>query len=287
MRLLGQGRACGGISLLHAVGCGNGCAAPIDLWTHVSLTDESLDISEDEHKLLERLIDAWKARDLPLPDGNLGWKINSNIPIGMGLKSSSALLVAARDALSQATGVMISDAVCCNILSAIQIQSGCSITGGRDDIVVCNNHSTILVDVYDEVACRIKRIKMPPMEVFLIIRDLEKSKINIAEFENRKTRFEEIVIDLVSGNPLQAFSKNGQLVGEATGDKDALAICEDIEILTNGRAAISGSGPAIAVICPREENQKIIEHLKSRGLQFIHTRIYQYPELTWEREPWE
>lgn len=82
---------------------------------------------------------------------------------------------------------------------------------------------------------------------------------------------------------MQAFSKNGQLVGEAIGDKDALSICENIEVLTNGRAAISGSGPAIAVICQREENQKIMEHLKSRDLQFIHTRIHQHPELTLER----
>ena len=39
MKVYGSGRAHGGISLLHALGCGNGSSTPIDLWTHVGLVE--------------------------------------------------------------------------------------------------------------------------------------------------------------------------------------------------------------------------------------------------------
>ena len=59
----------GGISLLHALGCGNGSSTPIDLWTYVGLVEGTSIPDGDEHKLLQLLLEAWKERDLPLPPG--------------------------------------------------------------------------------------------------------------------------------------------------------------------------------------------------------------------------
>ncbi|GIS49417.1 MAG: hypothetical protein Ct9H90mP23_0890 [Methanobacteriota archaeon] len=63
----------------------------------------------DEHNLLQSLLEAWKERDLPLPSGELGWLVKSEYQRGMGLKSSSALLMAAVNALSTGNSVILSD----------------------------------------------------------------------------------------------------------------------------------------------------------------------------------
>ena len=44
----------------------------------------------------------WEENGFPLPD-EYGWQISSEIPIGQGLKSSSAISCAAIKALNQAT----------------------------------------------------------------------------------------------------------------------------------------------------------------------------------------
>ena len=80
---------------------------------------------------------------------------------------------------------------------------------------------------------------------------------------------------------------NGQAVAEAMGDEEALSICEDIELRFGCPAAISGSGPAIAIICEPEQTEPVKQHIKSEGLEFVHTRTHHGVELHWEREEWE
>ena len=111
MKVHGIGHGCAGISFLHAAGCGKGCAVPIDLGTTVMLTDAPTPIPEDESGLLGLLLERWSARNLSLPIGELGWVVKSEIPIGMGLKSSTALLVAAQRALCDATQTNMSAAM--------------------------------------------------------------------------------------------------------------------------------------------------------------------------------
>ena len=52
MKVYGSGRAHAGISLLHALGCGNGCSTPIDLSTYVGLVEGPSIPEGDEHNLL-------------------------------------------------------------------------------------------------------------------------------------------------------------------------------------------------------------------------------------------
>ena len=288
MKVYGSGRAHGGISLLHALGCGNGSSTPIDLWTHVGLVEGTSIPEGDEHKLLQLLLEAWKERDLPLPPGQIGWLVKSDIPSGMGLKSSSALLMAAVNALSAANSVILSDNVTFNLISAIQIKAGCSISGGKDDIAVANYPATWIVDANAATGNGLlQQIEFPEKEVIIVLRDMRKGVVEIQSFENLRTRFEQIVLQLRNGSPINAFRMNGQAVAEALNDQEALQICEDIEILFGCPAAISGSGPAIAVICEAEQADLVKEHIKSKGLEFIHTRTHHGVDLHWERDEWE
>ena len=209
MKVYGSGRAHGGISLLHALGCGNGCSTPIDLWTHVGLVEGTSTLEADEHKLLQLLLEAWKERDLPLPSGQIGWLVESDIPIGMGLKSSSALLMAAVNALSTGNSVIVSDNVTFNLISAIQTKAGCSVSGGKDDIAVANFPATWIVDANAGGTGVLQQIEFPEKEVIIVLRDMRKGVVEIQSFENLSPRFEQIVLQLWIGSPINAFRLNG------------------------------------------------------------------------------
>ena len=287
MKVYGSGRAHAGSSILHALGCGNGCSTPIELWTYVGLVEGPLIPEGDEHNLLQSLLEAWKERDLPLPSGELGWLVKSDIPTGMGLKSSSALLMAAVNALSTGNSVILSDTVIFNLISAIQTKAGCSISGGRDDIACSYFPATWIVDANAAGTGIIEQIEFPEKEVIIVLREMQKGAVDAQSFENLRPRFEQIVLKLRNGSPIDAFRMNGQAVAEAMVDEEALSICEDIELRFGCPAAISGSGPAIAIICEPEQTEPVKQHIKSEGLEFVHTRTHHGVELHWEREEWE
>ena len=99
MKTLGEGEARGGVSILHALGTGKGCSVGVNLLTRVKLVDKKSKNLQDEHKLLDSVIKCWKAEGFPLPK-EYGWDIFSEVPIGQGLKSSSALACAAIKSLN-------------------------------------------------------------------------------------------------------------------------------------------------------------------------------------------
>ena len=274
MKVHGIGHGCAGISFLHAAGCGKGCAVPIDLGTTVMLTDAPTPIPEDESGLLGLLLEGWSARNLSLPIGELGWVVKSEIPIGMGLKSSTALLVAAQRALCDATQTNMSAAMCNNLLSSVQLAAGVSITEAIDDITVSSDSSIPWLVAATDVADPLSEPVIVPMkEVFIVIRNQPKAEVNIAEFHDRRDRFEDVVRMLRTDRPIEAFRLNGHLVAEALGDDEATHLCEDIEIETNCPAAITGSGPAIGVLADANQADKLTKFLDMRELNWIRTRM--------------
>ena len=90
MKVLGEGESKGAISILHALGMGRGCSIGIQLATKVQMVEDPVEIEEDRNGLLSAVEKCWRDRGLPTPD-QFGWKVDSSIPIGQGLKSSSAL----------------------------------------------------------------------------------------------------------------------------------------------------------------------------------------------------
>lgn len=247
---------------------------PIDLVTTVMLTDSPTPIPEDESGLLGLLLEGWSARNLSLPIGELGWVVKSEIPIGMGLKSSTALLVAAQRALCDATQTNMSAAMCNNLLSSVQLAAGVSITEAIDDITVSSDSSIPWLVAATDVADPLSEPVIVPMkEVFIVIRNQPKAEVNISEFHDRRDRFEDVVRMLRTDRPIEAFRLNGHLVAEALGDDEATHLCEDLEIETNCPAAITGSGPAIVVLADANQADKLTKFLDMRELNWIRTRM--------------
>ena len=108
MKVLAEANANAAISILHALGLGKGCSIGINLKTTVRLVSEPQKVEGDFHNLLQTIEDIWGENGYPLPE-KFGWQIFSEIPIGQGLKSSSAISCAAIKALNLATWAGLTD----------------------------------------------------------------------------------------------------------------------------------------------------------------------------------
>ena len=132
MTILASGTANGAVSILHAMGIGKGCSIPIKLQTLVNIHDEPRIVLGDQNDLLSHVSSIWRKNGFPLPSV-FGWEIVSDVPIGQGMKSSSALACAALRALDKASWTGLSDFEIVDLAVEAQIRSGCSITGSMDD----------------------------------------------------------------------------------------------------------------------------------------------------------
>tara|TARA_Y100001970_G_scaffold294162_1_gene447788 strand:- start:67719 stop:68546 length:828 start_codon:yes stop_codon:yes gene_type:complete len=264
MRIHGSGNAHAGFSLLHAAGCGKGLAIPLELQTTVFLTNHPIKNHDDEHGLLDELLQLWKSKPVELPSGELGWKVISDIPIGKGLKSSSALLLAAYRALEDATGTSFDLDSKIQELSLIQKNSGCSITGGFDDLTVASGDQKIWSE----------NSELDDNDIFVILPDKNKSKIDINNFKKLESEFLRVNELIQSQRFIDAFRLNGKLVAQAICDDESELICEDIEISVGGcSAAITGSGPAIVILCESYWSPRVIDYLANKNFNWIRTKI--------------
>tara|TARA_B100000482_G_C12495473_1_gene254403 strand:- start:167 stop:433 length:267 start_codon:yes stop_codon:yes gene_type:complete len=77
----------------------------------------------------------------------------------------------------------------------------------------------------------------------------------------------------MSGAALDCLSSNGMAVSAATGDHEALMI-SNLCIASGAVASgISGSGPAIAVVCFEDDTESISEIIDEMGYSSIQTRF--------------
>ena len=109
MALLGVGEANGACSLLHAAGIGYGASLPLAIGVKVALRDNpTRNPPDDPDNLLEAILDVWTEAGHKLPKSDeLYWAVKSDVPPRQGLKSSSAVAVAALRALCAATNTSL------------------------------------------------------------------------------------------------------------------------------------------------------------------------------------
>lgn len=274
MTILGSGNANAGISILHALGLDRGCSIAIDLKTTVNIHDEPLDVQEDYHGLLDAVLYSWRKRGLPTPR-TMGWEVISDVPIGQGLKSSSALACAALRALNESSWTGLSDSEIVDIAVESQMNCGCSVTGSMDDSWAAMGPGWKLVDP-----------RMPASEsilfegdvdddvsVLIILRGRREVEIDANSFSQNSHLFERSLASLTSGSVLDALSSNGMAVASSTDDFEALRTC-NLAIASGALAAgLSGSGPAIAVVCYTVDAENVRNRIEENGLQVIETRF--------------
>tara|TARA_B100001113_G_scaffold57424_1_gene43121 strand:- start:5512 stop:6393 length:882 start_codon:yes stop_codon:yes gene_type:complete len=283
MAVLGSGNSNGGCSLLHAAGIGYGASLALDLPVRVRLLDkESKRTLDDPDGLLEQVLNAWKNAGHPVPEGELHWSVKSEIPPRQGLKSSSAISVAAIKALCDATGLELENADIVDIAAAAQLSAGVSITGSYDDSWAALEGGWKLVDANAEDARSglLLESEGPSADdwtVILVCRGDREKRPELEDFTSHQQAFAQALNALQEGKELVALTWNGRGVVGALNDPIGRRLTNDA-FVNGGRAAgISGSGPAI-VIFASAVSRPTIDRIKKwyskyDSMEVIETKV--------------
>ena len=284
MAVLGRGEGHGGISVLHALGAGYGCAIGIDLTTRVQLRDKPVKRPpEDPHNLLDAIIETWSGVGLTLPEADeLHWAIRTDIPIGRGLKSSAALSVACIRALCDATKTELENHQIVDISSSAQLACGCSLTGSVDDSWCAVEPGWKVVDPNLPAAegVLLEGVIEDAADWVIMIIDRGEREITAdpERFQIAAAQFQQAVAAIEQGQIFNAMIQNGRAVSTALNDPKGRKTCNGVGILGGRAASISGSGPAIFVIVHKTQPssiRRIHQTLEPRGWPIQETSFWQ------------
>ena len=288
MTVLGRGSANGGVSVLHAAGLGKGCSIGIELSTEVSLVAGEAEVSSDEHGILDSVMAVWIESGYPQLE-DTGWRVSSEVPIGQGLKSSAALACAAAMALNEASWTALSDFDIVDIAVAAQRRAGCTITGSMDDAWAAISPGWKLVDPIQSSrdSVLLEGDIDEGLAVLIALRGSRSAEVQSDSFSNQRKIFERAMASLSSGSVLSAMSANGMAVAAATGDDEALRICNSVIVRGAIAAGVSGSGPAIAIVCYEQGVEQLTDFLTDSDMRVIHSRFIESEPVGEEASPWE
>ena len=210
----------------------------------------------------------------PLPSV-FGWEIVSDVPIGQGMKSSSALACAAIRALDKASWTVLSDFEIVDLAVEAQIRSGCSITGSMDDTWAAMSPGWKVVDpsVPSIESILFEGELETGLTVMIGLRGRRKFIPEKEAFSRNSQIFDRAFASLINGSILDALSSNGMAVATSTDDFEALRI-SNLMIASGALAAgISGSGPAITIVCYEQDKEFLESQLKQFCEQVLITEF--------------
>ena len=282
MGVIGQGEGHGGVSLLHALGAGYGCSIGVNLSTKVRLRDDkpSKDV-EDPNGVLDAVVAVWVEAGLEKPADELFWQVRSTVPMGVGLKSSAAIAVAAIRSLMDATKIELSNPDIVDLASRAQLDAGVSLTGSVDDSWAAVEPGWKIVNPNLPAAegVLLEGIFVEPEDwkILIIPRDERELLPNPDRFSQMAPQFEKAIAAMEQGSLLVALTENGRASANALGDAQGRRLANDLLVWGARAAGISGSGPAIAAVIPVHSEvtlRRIVQLAEQRGYTTVVTDIW-------------
>ena len=269
MAVLGQGSAHGACSLLHAAGTGYGASMALDLPILVRVLDKkSKRDVHDNDGLLPHIVAAWMAagHELPIEQESLHWAVQSKIPAREGLKSSSALCVAAVRALCDSTDTALELHELVAIAVDAQLRAEITLTGSIDDTWACATGGWKLInaneaDVAQGVLLEGDGPAREDWMVLLVSRGPRETRPALEEFLPHQQHFVQALNAIQDGNELVALTLNGRGVIGATKDHKARILANDALVNGARAAGLSGSGTALVIVIPIQL-EGVIQRLK-------------------------
>ena len=270
MAVLGQGSAHGACSLLHAAGTGYGASIALDLPILVRVLDrKSKREVHDNDGLLPHIVAAWMAagHELPIEQESLHWAVQSKIPAREGLKSSSALCVAAVRALCDSTDTTLELHELVAIAVDAQLRAEITVTGSIDDTWACATGGWKLINANEaDVAQGVLLEGGGPARedwmVLLVSRGPRETRPALEDFLPHQQHFVQALNAIQDGNELVALTLNGRGVIGATKDHRARILANDALVNGARAAGVSGSGTAIVIVIPIQL-EGVIKRIKS------------------------
>jgi shikimate kinase len=248
----------GAISIVNAIATGYGSALGISLKVRVEVElrkgNGILFHPEGGTPLLRNIINRSLPKEIT-KNNLLVIKVDSQIPAGMGLKSSSAVSSATALACTALVGNDLDDKNILNLAVRASLDAGVTITGAYDDstacyfggIVVTNNYEYELIQREEAPADLYAVVFLPNNNRYGNIRNLYLfSDLFMDAFNLAKTR-----------QYWKAMKLNGLLTASAlSGDYKPILTALQRGALS---ASISGNGPSIAAVTYKEHIDDITQ----------------------------
>ena len=125
------------------------------------------------------------------------------------------------------------------------------------------------------------------LSVLVALRGPRNGRVEPEAFANQSKLFERALASLSSGSIFAAMSANGMAVAAATGDDEALRICNSAIARGAISAGVTGSGPAIAIICYEQHADSLVEFVRESGMEVIAATFTQSRMQSEEASRWE
>ena len=263
-------RCHGGISIISAFAQRFGASVSIGLEMAVRFSGAARfqGGSNETEKTLGFLLKKYPGSTMP------GITIESDIPQGQGLKSSSAFTLALVAGFTSINEVNITELELLRLAAAASIANGTSITGAFDDLCSSYYGGVCLTD--NVSLDLLKRYDSPSGHV-LIAYNPEKYRItgnmDISTLRKYSESFGTLKDLVMNGYPLAASLINGHLIGEITGmNIDVMGYFRE-----RGASYVSqsGKGPAVfAVFHRRKDLDDALRHFPTgTGYRCISTEF--------------
>jgi shikimate kinase len=261
----------GAISIVNAVATGYGSAMGISLNVKVEIISKKgsgLIFQKDGGSLMIKKIIYDVLQSKYINNNQLLININSEIPSGLGLKSSSAVSNAVALACNSLTNKEISDEFVLNSAIDASLYAKTTITGAYDDSTACYYGGFVTTDNYKRKIW--KRENSPTDISAVIFLPNNKKRGDVTRLKLLSDIYLEAFQLAYSGQYWKAMTLNGVLTSSLLSNSYTITrMC-----LENGAlaASISGNGPAIAAVVRESEVQKIKSVLSNLDGRVIISR---------------
>jgi shikimate kinase len=279
--MIGRAGCRGAATIVNAIATGKGAAFGITLETDAEVSLEAgsgelrIQHSTEGSGLVAGCVRAL-AKKAGKGEVNGQVRVESEIPISRGLKSSSAVSNAVVLATARALGVSLPDFEL--ILTGIEesIRASVTITGAFDDASACYMGGVVATDNRAFTVLHQGTLD-PELVVILHIPDRRITKASVKDLDFRPIEHEvEKAFDLaLRGEYLKAMELNSRAYSKV------LDVSEDIASLARKKGAlaagISGTGPATAIVCDRAAENDILRALQREEGSILKAHVNDMP----------
>ncbi len=186
---------------------------------------------------------------------------SSNIPIAVGLKSSSAAANAAALATASALGQAPDDDAIIDLNVTSSIECGVSLTGAFDDSYASYHGGAVIAD---NLGRKVEKTLEVPKDIRVLIlvpsRQTYTGSLEAGKFAGIRTIVETAYREASNGRIWDALTVNGLAYSSVLGENPAPALAA-LEAGAIG-AGLTGKGPAVAAIV-RQDSLERVKHALS------------------------
>jgi shikimate kinase len=271
----------GAATIINAIATGKGAAMGVDLWTKatVRLTDEAghvdvtirSDSSENPtlaQKTVRRILKYFSLEE------EFGAKVEtqSNIPVARGLKSSSAAANAIALATTAALERSLDDVTIVKLGVDGALDAKVTITGAFDDacasyfggIVITDNIGRKIIKCFEPTESLAVLFYVPHKKTYT-------ASSNVKRMKSMASAVKIAYNEALNGNYWSALTLNGLIYSSAIGYDPS----PTVDALSAGAIAsgLSGTGPAVTVIVPKEKVDAIKEVWRNREGEILEAQV--------------